>query len=109
MTDLKSGLETLTKQLDDEWLDGGFLYKLRECEFDAAGYVRLERLLNSAKQLDDRQSMAISREFVRLLWFVPQFMEWQTERLIEHGADAETVHGASSNVREMVGQILGEP
>jgi len=102
-------IKPLIEKLDAEWLQGGFLYKLRECEFDVAGYVRFENLLNTAKQLDDQNSPTINREFVRLLWFVPQFFEWQVERIVERGADAGTVYGASSNIRELVGTILGEP
>lgn len=106
---MTNDIEVLTRKLEIEWLEGGFLHKLRDCEFDAAGYVRLESLLNSARQLDDTRSPTIDRDFVRLVWFIPQFVEWQVDRVVENGADTETVHGAASNIREMVGLVLGEP
>lgn len=102
-------MAVIAEKLDREWLDEGFLNKLRNGEFDVAGYVRFEGVLNTLRQLDDRSSVSIDREVVRLLWFVPQFVEWQVERTIERGADPKVVHGASSNIREMVGSILGEP
>ena len=46
---MKSGLDTPIQKLDSEWLEGGFLYKLRERQFDPAGYVRFENILNNAK------------------------------------------------------------
>src|SRR5690242_10426225 len=97
------------EKLDQEWLEGGFLHKLRDREFDPVGYVRLENILNGIRQLDDQSNPLIDRQLVRLLWFIPQFMEWQTERVINAGADARLVNGACSNIREMVGIILGEP
>lgn len=105
----RTGLAALNEQLDSEWLEGGFLYKLRECEFDAAGYARFEALLGKAKQTDSGSSETIDRDFVRLMWFVPQFVEWQVERVLERGGDPKAVHGASSRIRELVGEILGEP
>ncbi len=104
-----TGLEALNQNLDKEWLEGGFLYKLRNLEFDVSGYMRFEGLLHTAKQVDNQTSDAINRRFVRLLWFVPQFVEWQIERLIDAGADPDVVKGAANNIRELVGQILGEP
>ena len=109
MGEAKRGLDAVVERLDREWLEDGFLYKLRDGEFDMAGYVRFENVLNTARQLDDKSSKTIHREFVRLLWFVPQFVEWQTQRLIDRGADREIVYGASSNIRELVGSVLGEP
>lgn len=102
-------IKNLVEKFDQEWLEGGFLYLLRECKFDAKGYLRLESLFHTLKQLDDTSSDLIDRELVRVLWFIPQFVEWQTERVIDRGADAESVHTAASNLRELVGEILGEP
>lgn len=99
----------LVEKFDQEWPEGGFLYRLREGEFDAHGCLRLESLFHTLKQLDDATSDVIDRELVRTLWFIPQFVEWQTERAIDSGADAEAVHTAASNLRELVGEILGEP
>jgi len=108
MTD-EHRLVAIREELDREWLEEGFLHKLREREFDDAGFVRLEKLLLRAQDADAAGSQMIDREFVRLLWFVPQFFDWQVERLIENGADAERVHAATSSIRELVGTILGEP
>ena len=104
-----ANINQLVTKLDNEWLEDGFLYQLRECKFDDTGYIRFEGLLNTVKQLDDKSSPSIDRNLVRLLWFIPQFMEWQTERLIDRGNEPEKVHGANSNIREMIGAILGEP
>ena len=64
---MKSGLDTLIQKLDSEWFEGGFLYKLRERQFDPAGYVRFENLLNNAKQLDDSEASKISRDSVNVM------------------------------------------
>lgn len=105
----EENIKSLIEKFDLEWLEGGFLYQLRECHFDVRGYMRLESLFHTLKQLDDNTSELINRDLVRVIWFIPQFVEWQCERVIERGGDAEVVHSAASNLRELVGEALGEP
>ena len=97
------------EKIEDEWFEGGFLDSLRNCNFDKEAYERLEHLLNTVREQEDLSQELISRDLVRLVWFIPQFMEWQIERVIEKGGDPKLVHSACSNIRELVGKILGEP
>jgi hypothetical protein len=71
-------MKDLINRLDDEWdQDDGFLGRLRAGVFDRAGYERFLGLLRSIETNGD----TFDRRLIEALWFVPLFMEWQTERL----------------------------
>ena len=102
-------LEKIVAAIESEWLESGFLWKLRDGEFDIDGYTRLKKQLIAINQQDDRVESYINRDLVKLVWFIPQFMEWQIDRVVQAGSDPSIISHACSEMREIVGQILGEP
>jgi hypothetical protein len=68
----------LVDRLDMEWAqDTGFLGKLRTGVLDREAYERFINLMQSIELEGD----TIDRRLVKVLWFIPLYMEWQTERL----------------------------
>jgi hypothetical protein len=99
--------DELIAALEHEWdLCEGFLGKLREGTFDPAGLDRLMRLLDG---IDFTDAPEVNRKLVSLLWFMPLFMEWQRERVHEHGADPQTLMHAINRVQGSIERILGLP
>lgn len=98
----------LIKALEAEYdLDTGFLGRLREGTFDTAGLDRLIALLRSIEQGNEE---TINRRLVALLWMIPTLMEWQVERIAEHGGDVERLQRGIDTVEAiLMNSVLGTP
>lgn len=51
----------------------------------------------------------IPRRAVSLLWFIPVFMEWQTERVRACGGDTRAYARAVSEATNEIERLLGVP
>lgn len=96
-------LEALDLAWDDE---SGFLGLLRAGEFNREAGEAYIRLLNS---IEVEEGEPLNRDFVRLVWFAPIFMEWQIERTVERGANRVDLENVTDQIRERVMEILGVP
>jgi hypothetical protein len=96
-------LEALDLAWDDK---DGPLGKLRSGRYDPILAERYIELLNS---IEISEGEPLHQDFVRLVWFAPQFSEWQIERTVERGADKGTVMSFCDRVRERIMEILGVP
>lgn len=100
-------LKNIIKAIDKEWEDEGFLGKLRGREVDLE---RMEILISVLKQIKIKDSeKLISRDLVRLLWFIPEFMDWQRDSLKEIGEDSREYQLGCGEIRELVQDVLGNP
>lgn len=84
----------------------GFLGLLRLGTFDRNAY---ERLMAELDEIDIGDASSISRRLVSLLWYMPQFIAWQADRVADKGGDREAVLAASDGVRTRIETILGVP
>jgi hypothetical protein len=102
---MKQNNPDLLRALDEAWDDeAGFLGRLRYRNFDAASGQKYVELLESI----DVEEGAFSAEFVRLLWFVPLFLEWRVADM--RGDSAEQALAAiTDKVRTRVMELLGTP
>jgi hypothetical protein len=95
------------KLLEGQWEQPeGFLGRLREGEFDPAGFERFEQLL---KSINRHQDEVINRRLVSLLWYAPTFMSWQRERVDEQGGNIEELDMAINRTHNLLEEILGVP
>lgn len=96
----------MSAHVDLEGLWAGPLSDIREGRF--------------SQSLDDEIRRVLSREFERgefipaslakTLWFMPLFLEWQLERVIEKSPSEDVRYRTLlSWVTERVGEILGNP
>ena len=97
----------ILEALDRAWdQDEGFLGMLRSGRFsESAG----DQYLNLLSSIEIQEGERLHPDFVRLIWFAPIFIEWQTERAVERGADKKQVRRLANLVRERVMELLGTP
>lgn len=93
--------------LDRSWdSPNGFLFRIRSGCFDAAEGKQFVELLHTIALDDDA---AVSQELVRLLWFLPLFLEWQQERIDENSDNPADYRKFTSLVFDEVCRIFGVP
>src|ERR1044072_2006861 len=94
-------------RLETEWdYDSGFFGLLRQGVFDRAGF---QRLVVTLKELQLPDGEVINRRMVSLLWFIPQFMDWQRERFQKKGYDMNEYDMAATQIASAVAEKLGYP
>ena len=93
--------------LEREWdFDSGFFGGLRRGEFDTAS---LNRLIETLELIDLQDGVTVNRRVVSLLWYMPIFMGWQTERVQESGGDIVGLDKAINRIQTLLEGILGIP
>lgn len=93
----------MNANIEAEWdLENGFLGKLRAGDFDRA---TCQRLLETLSKVEPEGTL--DRDFVRLVWYIPIFMEWNRERV---AADSlKDYEKAANKILAEVERILGIP
>jgi hypothetical protein len=93
--------------LDLAWdQDEGFLGRLRGGRFSEPEGRAYLRLLES---VEIGEGERLHPDFVRLVWFVPIFIEWNSGLAVERGADKLLVQKISDAIRERLMVLLGTP
>jgi hypothetical protein len=94
-------------RLEGEWSsEEGFLWLLRQGRFDERSY---ESLLSFLRSVADEEGEALPKRLVSVLWYIPLFMEWQTDRISKAGHSKDAYQRAVAVVRNEVERILGLP
>lgn len=88
------------------WDLDGFLHRLRSGEFDETKAAEFEAVLSS---IHVENADLLPRDLVRLVWFIPLFATWQTERVVERGTTLTAISSFISRVTTQVERILGMP
>ena len=106
MSDLE--FQGLIQALENVWQSPqGALFLLRQGRHDKDRIDEVVRLLRSI-ELSEKDT-SLPRRLVSLLWYMPTFMEWQVERVIEEGGDADTMRTQTVEIRNELERILGVP
>lgn len=97
----------LVDRLDMEWdQDTGFLGQLRTGVLDRQAYERFIALVRSVKL----KGATMDRRLVKVLWFIPLYMEWQTDRLQRtSGVSAIEYSRYQTPVLDVLYRVLGLP
>lgn len=96
-----------TKSLEAEWeLDTGFFGKVREGQFDPVAFERTRKKLQNMVIDEDAD---IPRRLVSLLWYMPIFLSWQTERVQKVGHDVKSYIQAVTLITNEIERLLGTP
>ena len=95
---------SMVETLEELWL--GPLTRARDGRFTLEDDRMIRRVLES---LDVGKSDVIPKKLVTQLWFIPQFMEWQTERVSSHADNYNGYANLCSWVGSRIGVLLGEP
>lgn len=100
-------IESAINELEAFWEpDNGVFWQLRHGNFNEGEVGRFISWLERFKFEDDT---ALPRRLVSLLWYVPLFMQWQSDRIQEAGGDAMAYSQAITAVRNELERILGVP
>jgi hypothetical protein len=93
--------------LESEWSKpDGFLGLVREGVFD---YKRGAVFLETLESVKLPEGATINRRLVALLWYIPNFLRWQKERVVEKGGDAVAFEQLTNRAQGIVEEILGVP
>ena len=97
--------EEQVNKLDSSWdFDEGFFGKLRQGVFDDKLCDEFISLLYSIF-IDDE---SIPKHVVRLLWYIPLFMEWQKERVLAN-VSLVKYNLNKTEIENQLERILGIP
>jgi hypothetical protein len=89
-----------------EWEhETGFFERLRSKKFSHAAFDRLLNTLRGFRFSGE----PIEFDLVSKLWYIPIFMEWQTENIIEDQLTLESYEIKKNQIMEQLESILGVP
>lgn len=102
---MTSDVHGLISALEAEYdFDAGFLGLLRGGHFDTRARDRFLRLLES---IDLGSSDVVNRRLISLLWYLPEFLRWQSDRLGDE--EIGQLHDTLNQVMSQLERILGIP
>ncbi len=97
-------MNKLTDDLNLAWDEDGFLGLLRDSSFNHEKGLNLLQILQGIS-FDDVE--CIPKDLVSLLWYIPIFMEWQSQRL--NLAVNENYITLEAEIHNEIERILGTP
>ena len=93
--------------LESEWSpDSGFFWQIREGRFVAAEFHRALKRISAILIAEDAN---VPIRLVSLLWYIPLFMQWQSERVRESGGDMGVYEQAITTITNELERLLGVP
>src|SRR5687768_2532260 len=87
-------------------VDTGVFFRLREGTYVPS---ELEEFIACLKGFEVDDEAPLPRRVVSLLWFVPSFLAWQEERIVQSGGDLKAYRAASTAIMNELQRILGVP
>lgn len=99
-------LDEIINQLNSEWDVGGFFSKVRDGIYDSK---RAREILDMLRAIRIDETAPFPRRLVALLWYLPSFLGWQSERIIEKGGDVADYAKFSAEVQNTLEELLGVP
>ena len=99
--------ENAIAELESEWSpEDGFFWQIRQGHFAADEFERAYRKVSSISISEDAE---VPRRLVSLLWYVPLFMMWQTDRVCESNGDQLAYSKATAAMSKEIERLLGVP
>jgi len=107
MTESRVAYEREIEMLEAEWSpDGGFFWNLRQGDFSDR---RAQQVLQVLSSIETSEETCLPLRFVSLMWYIPTFMRWQTERVVEAGVEAGAYNRVVNAFTSEVQRVLGVP
>jgi hypothetical protein len=101
--------ENIMKILNDAWeMEGGFFYEVRNRKFDLKKGTKLH---HSLKSFELNVKSTIDRNLVRLLWYIPIYLEYQKDILKSVLIEEEYLDyiKLANGIQEEIERLLGYP
>lgn len=96
----------LIEELEQAWDVDGFLGRLRTGEFSLDDAQEFLALLS---EVDLGKEQVVPKRLVSLLWFLPSFLAWQTERVAERCGNQVSYAQFVTEVHNLLEERLGVP
>lgn len=98
--------DKVIEQLDAEWAMDGFFGRVRQGDFDDA---RAQAVLALLRGFRVEHEDLVPQRLVALLWYMPSFLEWQTERVEQRGGSRSGYERFTTEVMNALEEALGTP
>jgi hypothetical protein len=96
----------IIERLDSEWDTDGFFDRVRNGDYDAGLAQEILKVLRTIKIGEDE---LMPKRLVALLWYLPSFLGWQSERVAERGGDSGAYERFTTEVHNVLEEVLGTP
>lgn len=96
----------IVARLDAEWDTDGFFDRVRNGDYDD---TRAKDILRILRAIDLKEEELLPKRLVALLWYLPSFIGWQVERVIEKGGDSAAYQRFATEVFNTLEEVLGTP
>jgi len=96
----------IIKQLETEWDTNGFFDRVRNGDYDVIRGQMVLAVLRAIKIGDDDM---VPKRLLSLLWYLPSFLAWQSERIAEKGGDEPAYEHFVTEVDNILQEVLGVP
>jgi hypothetical protein len=93
-------------RLDSEWDTDGFFDRVRNGDYDA---TQAKEILEFLRAIDIDENESLPKRLVALLWYLPSFLSWQSERIAERGGDSDAYKRFTTEVQNVLEDVLGTP
>lgn len=98
--------DKIINDLENEWdIPNGFLGSLRSGIFQVE---RAESFIKLIKSIEINRE-TINRRLVSLIWFIPLFMSWQEDRVLEKGGNVKQLRKVMNEITSILQEKLGVP
>lgn len=92
--------------LDPEWeQETGYFGQLRLGIFSPPAHTRVMAILKGVKSTPG----VWDAKFISLVWFIPTFMSWQTDRCVAAGTNRDEYTRAVNEATDILLEVLGAP
>ncbi|UCV00970.1 hypothetical protein [Acidovorax radicis] len=96
----------IIEQLDSEWDTDGFFDRIRNGDYDAKQAQKILQILDA---IDIGMDDLMPKRLVALLWYLPSFLGWQSDRVAERGGDRTAYAKFTVDVQNILEKMLGTP
>lgn len=99
-------IAAIIEQLEVEWNTNGFFDRVRNGDYDGG---RGQAVLTVLRAIKIGEEDMVPKRLVSLLWYLPSFLSWQTERIAEKGGDLVAYERFVTEVEATLQGVLGVP
>ncbi len=96
----------IIERLEAEWDTGGFFDRVRNGDYDA---MQAHNILKMLCALCFNDNELLPKRLVTLLWYLPSFLGWQVDRVVERGGDSVAYKQFITEIQNALEEILGTP
>jgi len=99
-------IAAIIEQLEAEWDTNGFFDCVRNGDYDA---IRGQEILAVLRAIEIDDEEMVPKRLVSLLWYLPSFLSWQSERIAEKGGNRAVYKRFVTEVESILENVLGVP